>query len=115
MQDKIALTTNPAGMRLIAQMTLYNAGNWERLRRYIGDSYADLLLAETPSDDRLSSFSNLFQQIGRLRVAQVLALDKYHVVVLMQSEMGGVMQVHDLTVEDEHPHKITQYKRYEIA
>jgi len=53
--------------------------------------------------------------MGRLKVGQVLALDKYHVVVLMQSEVGDVLQVHDLTVEEEHPHKITDYKRYEIA
>ena len=63
MQDKIALTTNPAGMRLIAQMTLYNVGNWDRLRRYIGDSYGDLLLFASNPEERLKVFTTLHQQI----------------------------------------------------
>ncbi len=115
MHDKLALTTNPAGMRLIAQMTLYNASNWERLHRYIADSYADALLIAASVKDRLGVFTADQQTLGRLKVGQVLALDKYHVVVLMQSEVGEVLQIHDLTVEEEHPHKITDYKRYAIA
>lgn len=115
MQDKTALTTNPAGMRLIAQMTLYNVANWERLRRYIDDSYADPLLVAVPADERLTHFAALHEQVGRLRVGQVLALDEYHVVVLMESEIGAILQVHDVSVQEDHPHKITEYKRYEIG
>ncbi len=115
MHDKLALTTNPAGMRLIAQMTLYNASKWDRLDRYIADSYSEPLLAAVSVPERLQAFTADYQVMGRLKVGQVLALDKYHVVVLMQSEVGDMLQVHDLTVEEEHPHKITDYKRYEIA
>lgn len=115
MHDKLALTTNPAGMRLIAQLTLYNAGKWERLDRYLADSYAEPLLVAENVTERLHAFTADYQMLGRLKVGQVLALDKYHVVVLLQSELGDVLQVHDLTVEEEHPHKITDYKRYEIA
>jgi len=115
MQDKTALITNPAGMRLIAQMTLYNAGKWDRLRQFIAESYAAPLLEAHPAESRLDVWRGRWSQIGRLRVAQVLALDKYHVVVLMESEQGSAFQAHDLTVEEDHPHKITAYHQYDIG
>ncbi len=68
MHDKLALTTNPAGMRLIAQMTLYNAGKWERLDRYIADSYAEPLLVAVSVSERLRAFTADYQVLGRLKV-----------------------------------------------
>jgi hypothetical protein len=115
MDDKFALTTNQAGMRLIALLTVYNRQDFQRLERLIDDSYASALLDDEATDDRLRAFKTLHTDVGRQRIRQVLALEKYRVVVLAQAERDHGLYVHEIQVDPEYPHKITAYQQYALA
>lgn len=90
-------------MRLIAQQTLLNGGDAERLRLFISDSYAASALEAQPAE----SWLNELQAAGRLRVFQVLAADKHRAVVLMQAQRDEALYMVELAVEEDYPHKIT--------
>ncbi len=115
MDDKFALKSNSAGIRLIAQMTIYNSGDFDRLRRLIEDSYSDDLLGLRDTGDWMAMFEDLHSRVGRLRVTQVLALDKYQVVVLMLAQNDGAFYIHDLKVDPEYPHKVIGYSQYAVV
>lgn len=103
--DKRALVASQAGMRLIAQQTLLNAGDGERVRTFIADHYAAPALEAQDTEARLADLLAL----GRLRVHQVLATDKHRVVVLMQAQRDEALYLVELAVEEDYPHKITEY------
>jgi len=113
MQDinKQVLSQNAAGMRLIVLMTLYNSANYPRLRTYIADSFHPSLLEEQPVSARLAMLKAQRRLAGKLRVRQVIAVDKYQVVVLMESEHDRVLALVDLMVEEEYPHLITRFSQ----
>ncbi len=115
MYDKQLLKTNHAGIRLIAQTTIYNGADFERLRRFILDSYRDDLFARYSADQWLQMFRNLYAEVGRLRVRQVIAHDENHVVILMEAENADGYYIHDLEVESDYPHKIIAYNQYPIG
>jgi hypothetical protein len=107
--NKEVLKGTAAGMRLIAQTTIYNSGDLSRLRSFVLDNYHADVLTEQPAGVWMSMFRLWRADLGRLRVRQVLATDKYHVVVLMESERGTGYYLHDLAVEEDYPHRITQF------
>jgi len=107
--DQLALQRSQAGLRLIAQTTLYNSGNFARLRTFIAESYAPALLESMSAGARLLGFRQMRADHGRLRVQQVLAAGPHHVVVLMADEKQGALSLHDLEVEADYPHRILSY------
>lgn len=107
--NKQVLTQNAAGMRLIVLMTLYNSANYPRLKTYVADSYHPSLLEEQPASARLALLKAQRRLSGKIRVRQVIAVDKYQVVVLMESEHEGQLTLVDLAVEEEYPHLIIRF------
>lgn len=105
-QDKLALRASSAGMRFIAQTHLYNSGDPQRLRQFIADSYHATLLDEESVDQRLDTFQTFFNQIGRMKVKQVLAANKEHVIVILEAEKDAGFFYSELKVEDDYPHHI---------
>jgi hypothetical protein len=101
--DKGTLVTSQAGMRLIAQQTLLNAGDAERMRTFIADNYSASALESQSTESRLAEL----QALGKLRVFQVLAADKHRVIVLMQAQRDEALYMIELAVEEDYPHKIT--------
>lgn len=110
MDDITALKTSNAGMRLIAQQTLLNRGDPDRLRTFIGESYTAAALEHESVEDRLQSLQAAQAQTGRLKVMQVLATDKHHVVVLMQAQSDGSMVLNEMKVEEDYPHRIIEFR-----
>ena len=106
MDDKTALKLSSAGMRLIAQTTLYNRADWHRLGEYIRDGYAPATLEAQPQAERIAGWQRTFEQAGRLKVKQVLATDKHQVIVALEAERGG-MYYAELKVEEDYPHRVT--------
>lgn len=115
--DQQALVSSQAGMRLIAQTTLYNARKWDRLAAFIAENYAPAALQEQSAEARLTEFRDLYARLGRLHVLQVLATDPHHVVVVMEEEHEAETgaSLHDLTCEAEYPHRVLAYDRAPIA
>ena len=111
MQDisKQLLTQNAAGMRLIAQMTLYNSGNFQRLKTYIAENYHPALLEEQSGSALLALLKAQWRVSGKVRVRQVIAVDIYQVVVLIESENNEGLSFVDLAVEEEYPHRVTRF------
>lgn len=106
MDDKTALRASQAGMRFIAQMTIYNSGNFERLRTYIAESYHPDLLAEQPVDDWLAAFGEQYEALGKLRVVQLVGTGQYHVMVLLEAQLADDLLLNDVQVEEDYPHRI---------
>lgn len=109
MTDKVALRASQAGMRFIAQMTIYNSQKWERLEQFIGDSYFSEQLELQDIGSRLQVFKTTFERIGRLKVKQVLAANEHHVIVILETEKSADFFYVEVQVEDDYPHKITYY------
>ena len=96
-------------MRFIAQMTIYNSGDFRRLRTFIRESYHENALGTESLAERLAVFRQMYAALGRVRIHQLLATDPHHVVVLVETEKTDGLFMHDLAVDPEHPHKITAY------
>lgn len=109
--NKQVLTQNAAGMRLIVLMTLYNSANFPRLKTYIADSYHPSLVEEQPVSAHLAVLKAQRRLSGKTRIRQMIAIDKYQVVVLMESEHDRVLTLVDLAVEEEYPHLITRFNQ----
>jgi hypothetical protein len=109
MDDKIELRASQAGMRFIAQTTIFNSGDFERMHAYIVDSYHPDLLAEEPLAERLDDFQYQREVLGRLKVVQLLGTGKHHVIVLMEAELSDDYILNDLQVEEDYPHRIIGY------
>jgi hypothetical protein len=107
--DKTALVTSNAGMRLIALQTLVNRGDFDRVRAYFNDYATAAALESQPVDDRVESLRMLLEQVGKLRVTQVLAVDKHRVVALFEAQNRDILLMHELAVEEDYPDKITAY------
>lgn len=108
MNNQAAIKGSSAGMRLIAQTTIFNQGDFTRLRGYITDNYDETALAEIPLSARLAELKATYRVAGRLRVQQVIAIDKHRAVVMMESEKGGMFAA-QILVGEEYPHKILGY------
>ena len=109
MDDKLALRVSQAGMRFIAQMTIYNSGDFERLRQYIAESYHPDLLAQESVEDRLAIFREQYDTIGKVRVKQVVGSGKHHVIVVLGTENEEGYLLNEMQVEEDYPHLITVF------
>jgi hypothetical protein len=113
--DKGALVTSQAGMRLIAQQTLLNRGDFERLRSFIAESYTAAALETQPADDRLADLQTMFEAAGKLKVIQVIGTGKHQVIVLMQGQKAEAPYLVEMIVEEDYPHKITVFGYQPLA
>jgi hypothetical protein len=107
--DRFTLQRSQAGMRLIAQMTIYNSGDFRRLRTYIRESYHASALETESLAERIAIFRQMYAALGRLRIRQIIAADPHHVVVLLEAEKSDSLFLNDVEVDAEHPHQITAY------
>lgn len=112
-QDKLALSASQAGMRLIAQTTLYNQQNEARLLQFIQESYSTSQLELHPAEARLNDFRAMFETLKRQKVKQVLATSKHHVIVALEAETGGLYYC-EVACEDDYPHKITNFMHQKL-
>ncbi len=103
------LARSHAGMRLIAQTTLYNRGDFERLRAFIADNYRPEALDVMAAKDRLLDLRMTYRVAGKLHVRQVVAVDKHRVVALMQAQKNNRMYLAQMAVEEDYPHKVLDY------
>ncbi len=106
--NKDLLKKTAVGMRLIALMTLFNSANFPRLRTFMAESLLPALLDEHPASARVSVLKAQFRLVGKMRVHQVIAIDKYDAVVLMAQEKSEEFVILRLVVESEYPHRITR-------
>lgn len=96
-------------MRLIAQMTIYNSGNLERMSQFIVESYDTGALETEPLHERLDDFSYQYETLGKVRVRQVIGTGKHHVLVLLEAEKAEGYFLNELKVEEDYPHHITEF------
>jgi len=98
-----------AGRRFIAQMTLYNAGDFERLRQFMHSGYDDIVLMSNPVDRRLLDLKAARKLHGRLKVAAVESAEEYALQLVMASEKGTARLRLKLIVGENYPHQIKHY------
>jgi hypothetical protein len=107
--NKELLKQSSAGIRMIAQMTIYNSGDFRRLRAFVAENYHETLLAEQPVAVWLAMLRTWRNTLGRLRVRQVIGTDTHQAIVLMESEKGQSLILHTLRVDTEYPHKVVEF------
>lgn len=99
------LIPSNAGMRLIAQTTLFNKGDFDRLCTYISDNYAEIALEAASVKARLAEFKALYRMAGKMRIDRVVAIDKHTALVILESERGGFYML-QMVVSGDYPHKV---------
>ncbi len=99
------LVPSNAGMRLIAQLSILNKGDFNRLRDYITENYAPEALEFASAKARLVEFKAVYKMSGKMRIDRIIAVDKHQALVVVESEHGDfyMMQV---TVSEDYPHKV---------
>ena len=97
-------------MRFIAQMTIYNSADFERLRVYIAESYHPDLLAQHSVDERIAELRDQYEWLGKVRVQQVIATDEHRVIVLLATQNVDGFFFNELDVEEDYPHRVIEYK-----
>jgi hypothetical protein len=103
------LARSHAGMRLIAQTTLYNRGDFERLRTFVADNYRPESLDVMSAKDRFLDLKMTYRVAGKLRVRQVVAVGEHRVVVMLQGQKNSSIYLAQLAVEEDYPHKVLDY------
>jgi hypothetical protein len=112
--DKDILARSHAGIRLIALATLYNKGDFTRVRAYLKENFAPEALEQSPVALRLAEMREQYRETGKVRVQQVLTYDKHHVVVLLATQNSGMI-LEDLRVEEPYPHRIVSHQRQTVV
>ncbi len=108
MSAQAHLSRSRAGMRLIALLTLYNQGDAARLRAYIADNYEPQALEDQSVEDLLADLLTLREQIGRVRIAQVLGVGEHQAVVMGEGEQGAWCAF-QMAVSEAYPHRVIYY------
>ena len=98
-------------MRLIAQCSLLNRGDAARLRDFLRNGYTEAALQHCPAAQRLADLQAAQARYGQLKPTQVLALEKHRALVLMQAQCGDAFLLCELTVEEDYPHRITEFSQ----
>ncbi len=96
-------------MRFIAQMQIYNIGNFERLRTYLEDNYVPSAFEKVSLDKQHQQWQDCYETHGRFRVSELIAADKHRVVLILQAEHTGQLVYNRVKVSDDYPHLVTQY------
>ncbi len=107
--DKLALRASQAGMRFIAQMTIYNSGDDTRLAQFIDQAYHPQLLDAQSVAGRVQVFKTTRNRLGRLKVKQVIATGEHQAIVVMETEHTNDYFMMQIQVEEDYPHRITAY------
>ncbi|MDQ7027827.1 MAG: hypothetical protein Q9P44_19975 [Anaerolineae bacterium] len=107
--DKLALRKSQAGMRFIAQMHIYNGGDFGRLDSFIRDSYHDDMLEAQSAIERNQILMAMHEAIGRVKVKQVVGTHEHQAIVVMEAEKTDKFYYVEMKVEEDYPHKITYF------
>lgn len=99
------LVPSNAGMRLIAQLTIFNKGDFTRLRDYITENYDSAALEFASAKARLVEFKALYRMSGKMRIDRVIAADKHQALVVVEGARGDFYMV-QMVVSEDYPHKI---------
>jgi len=109
MDDKLALRISQAGMRFIAQMTIYNSADFERLQTFIVEGYQADLLQHSDAHERVGALREQYERFGKMRVQQVIGTGKHHVIVLVVAQKSESYFLNELKVEEDYPHHVIEY------
>ena len=111
-QHKQTLMQTAAGRRFIAFLTIFNSGNADRLRTYIAENTTEKALESQSVDDRWQQLIDTMNEVGKLRVHQVVAADDHYIVVLVQAKNTGDFYINEYKVDEEYPHKVMKYTHH---
>jgi len=99
------LVPSNAGIRLIAQLSIFNKGDFNRLRDYISENYAPEALEFASAKARLVEFKAVYKMSGKMRIERIIAVDKHQALVVVEGERSDFYMV-QVTVSEDYPHKV---------
>lgn len=107
--EQQVLMKTAAGRRLIAYLTLFNRGDIPRLASYIRDNYSETAFKTRSADEWEQWTADIQEQVGKLRIHQVVAVDDYYIVVIVQAQKDDKFYINEYKVDEEHPHKVLKF------
>ncbi len=105
------LITSHAGIRLIAQLTIFNKGDFDRLRAYLQDNYAEEAFADIGVKTRMAELKAIYRMNGKMRIEQVIAAGEYEAIVALVAERGDAVYLTQMAVQEDYPHKVTFFNQ----
>jgi hypothetical protein len=105
------LITSHAGIRLIAQLTIFNKGDFDRLKAYLQDNYAEEAFSDIGVKTRMAELKAIYRMNGKMRVEQVVAAGEYEVIVALVAERGEAVYLTQMAVQEDYPHKVTFFSQ----
>lgn len=103
------LTRSHAGMRLVAQVSIFNKGDFDRLRQFVNDYYTEEALADTSLKARLAEQKAIYRLSGKLRFDQLIAYGEHEVIAALACEKGDQNYMAHMAVTEDYPHKVLLY------
>lgn len=110
--EQQVLMKTAAGRRLIAYLTLFNKGDMGRITDYIRDNYSDKAFETRSAEEWLTWTEAIQEQVGKLRIHQVVAVDDYYIVVIVQAQKDDQFYINEYKVDEEHPHKVLKFNHH---
>lgn len=101
-----ALPDTAAGRAFSDWLAVYNAGDEERARRFIGERFDADFLAQLPLDMMLAFHLQTHERTGALTPRRLLPAGDDELALVADAERGEAMEVR-LSVAAEPPHRIT--------
>lgn len=103
------IAASKAGRRFIAQMRIFNAGDFKRLRQFLHSAYYDLVLMQNPAPRRLLDLKTTRKLHGRLKVLAVEQAEECAIKVVLQGEKTAAKLRLEMRVNESYPHQIIHY------
>lgn len=99
-----------AGMRLIALLSIYNHGDFKRIKEYLKEQSAFRPDDPVSIIERVSGLRILRKQYGRLRFQQIAGLSELNVIAILETEKGPANLIAQVSVESDYPHLLTHWQ-----
>ena len=108
-EHKVAIARSKAGRRFIAQMSLYNEGDFERLHEFIETGYYNMILMQNPVERRILDLKTTRKLHGRLKVDDVESAEEYSIKVILSTEKNDKRLRLEMIVHEDYPHLVLHY------
>ena len=97
-------------MRLIALLSIYNRGDFKRIKEYLKEQSAFRPEDSVSLIERISKLRILQKRYGRLRFLQIAALSELNVIAILETEKEQTSLITQMSVETDYPHLLTQWQ-----
>ncbi len=98
------LVRSRAGIRLIALISLFNRGDFTRIKQYLREQCHAEVFTSVSLVAQMAELRLLRRRFGRLRLTQIVGLSETQAIVLLETETGSTKLMVQIGVANDYPH-----------